>query len=148
MSSVKVSTGLLNHVLAVGSLKHALADGFIDIYAGDEPATANASVGAAVKLCRISKDGLGDGINLDTTAVNGVLVKAPGELWRGTNLASGTPSFYRYVTAADDGSASTTAPRIQGRIGQGGASINILASTLTAGAPQDIEAYAVAWPTL
>jgi hypothetical protein len=146
--TIKTSTGLRNGILGSACVKDQLDGGFVDIYAGAVPATADDSVGAAVKLCRISVNSTGTGINFDTGASAGVIVKDPGEVWSGVNLASGTASFYRHVAAADDATLSTTAPRIQGNIGVSGADMNLSSTTLTASATQTIDNYAFASPTL
>ena len=40
---LKTSTGLRNHMLAIGSAKAALGSGFIHVYEGPEPASADAA---------------------------------------------------------------------------------------------------------
>lgn len=144
----KFSTGLRNTMLATGSMKTALANGFFDIYAGAAPATADDAVGAATKLCRISLNSTGSGINFDAAAAAGVLAKAPAEVWSGVNLATGTATWFRHVGAADDGLASTTQPRVQGTIATAGADYNVSNTGLTSGATQTIDGYSIALPTL
>lgn len=146
--TTKLSTGLRNDMLVTDGLRQLLAAGFVKIYAGTEPATADAALGGATLLCTISISGGGTGINLDTTAAAGVVAKAPGEAWSGTNVASGTASFFRHVTASDDGTLSTTQRRIQGSIGLAGSDLNLSSVTLTSGAPQNIDFYNIALPTV
>jgi hypothetical protein len=138
-------------MLDANPVKTALALGFINIYSGLEPATADAAIGSAgtnVLLCTVSVSGGGTGLSFDTAAASGSLAKAPAEVWKGTNLASGTAAFYRHVAPADDGTASTTQPRIQGTIGTSGAEMNFSSTGLTMGAEQTIDHYIVALPTL
>ena len=142
----KVSTGLRNHMLATGSAQAALAGGKINIYSGPEPATADAAATGTL-LCVIDKDGAGAGFSLDTTAVGGVIAKVPGDVLRGTVLASGTPGYYRHVGASDTGAESTTEPRLQGRIAQSGAEGNITNIPMVSGATQDVDEYSFALPT-
>lgn len=144
----KFSTGLRNAMLASSNMKTALANGFIDIYAAPAPATADDAVGAATKLCRISLNSTGSGINFDTAASGGVLAKAPAEVWSGVNLATGTAVWFRHVGAADDGTSSTTQPRVQGTIATVGADYNVSSTGLTSGATQSIDGYSIALPTL
>lgn len=144
----KFSTGLRNGMLNGTGVKEALDGGFIDIYAGSPPATADAAVGGATKLCRISLNSTGTGINLDTAAVNAVIAKAPAQTWSGLNLATGTAAWYRHVAAADDGTLSTTQPRVQGTIATAGADMNISNTSLTQNATQTIDGYSIALPTL
>lgn len=146
--TLKTSTALRNAALVTGSVKSVMDGGFIDIYAGAVPATADASVGGATKLCRISLASSTTGINFDTDAIEGVILKAPAEVWSGVNLATGTATFYRFVKVEDDGFASTTAPRIQGSVGVVGADLNLSSTELVLGATQSVDNYAFAWPTL
>ncbi len=132
----KMSTGLCNQLLDTGDLRTIMAGGFINIYGGTVPATADASLGAATLLCTIteSDDGV-TGLNLDPAgAASGVIPKDPAEVWAGTNVATGTGTFYRFTAPADDGTLSTTQPRIQGTIGSGGADMNVGSTTFTSAA--------------
>jgi hypothetical protein len=143
----KVSTGLRNKMLDTGSLKAQLNSGFIDIYSGTVPATADAALSGNTKLCRISNNATGTGITFDAAAANGVLAKNPAETWKGTNLASGTATFYRFVAAADDGTLSTTQVRLQGTVGLAGADLNLSSVNLSSGANQTIDYFVVSLPT-
>lgn len=139
-----LSTGLRNALLGSASLKSSLDGGEIRIYAGTVPADADAAIGAATLLVTI-KNG-GSGINFDSAATGGVLLKAPAETWSGTNAASGTASFFRHVVAADTGASSTTALRIQGLCAVAGADINLTSVALTSGATQTLDFYSVSLP--
>ena len=144
--AIKMSTGLRNELLSGDSLKAIFDAGSeIRIYGGAVPASADAAIGAATLLVVIKKDGT-DGITFDTGAVNGVLQKNPSEVWEGDWLDDGTATFYRHVLTADDGSASSSAPRYQGSVGVVGADMNLTASTLTSGATQTLDYHAVALP--
>lgn len=142
-----VSTGARNTMLATNPLKTALAAGFLKIYTGAAPATADAAVTGTL-LCTISIASGGTGINFDTAASAGVLSKAPGETWSGVNAATGTASYYRHVAVGDDGTSSTTQVRLQGDIASAGAELNLSSTSLTSGATQTIDYYSVALPTL
>lgn len=144
----KQSTGLRNYVLDTGSLKAALAAGFIKIYGGTVPATADDALGSATLLNTVSVNSTGTGINFDTSASGGVIAKAPGEVWSGVNSASGTATFFRHVTAADTGASSSTERRIQGTIATAGADLNLSSTALTSGATQTVDYYSGALPTL
>ena len=146
--ALKTSTGLRNGVLSGGSLKSRLDGGRINIYAGTPPATADDAVGAATLLCAITLNSTGTGINFDAAAAGGVLQKAPGEVWSGANVTGGVAAWYRHVAAGDDGTLSTTAPRVQGLVGVAGADLNLSSVSLVAGATQTVDYYSLAWPTL
>lgn len=143
----KFSTGLRNAMLATGSLKATLDGAKLKIYAGTLPATADESIGSATLLCTVSNDATATGLTFATSASAGVISKTVSEIWRGVNSASGTATFYRIETASDDGSLSTTFPRIQGDIAVAGASLNLSSTTLTSGASQTIDNYVVSLPT-
>lgn len=131
----RMSTALCNQLLDTGSLRDIFALGFIKIYGGTVPATADASIGAATLLCTISVASGGTGITFDAAgAVAGVLPKEPTEVWSGVNVATGTGTFYRLVAPGDTGASSTTQPRVQGTIGVGGADMNVGSTTLTSAA--------------
>ena len=144
--AIKTSTGLRNAMLATGSAKAALDGGRINIYAGAAPATADDAVSGATLLCAITLNSTGTGILFDTAAVNGVLAKKPSETWSGAIASTGTAAWYRHVAAADDGTLSTTAPRLQGTVALIGADLNIDPSFVS-GQTKVIEHYVIALPT-
>ena len=80
-----------------------------------QPATADDAIGGAVLIGKY--DNGGSPATFSATADDGVLSKNSGETLSGTSVAAGTMAFFRLVLAADDGSASTSAPRVQGQVG-------------------------------
>ena len=142
----KFSTGLRNKMLDANPFRTVMALGNVKIYAGAEPATADAAVTGTL-LTTITVASGATGLSFAAAAVNGVIAKAV-ETWSGTNAASGTASFYRHVAVADDGLLSTTQARIQGNIAVAGADLNISNVNLVAAATQTIDSYNVALPTL
>ena len=144
------STGLSNKILDTGSLKDILADGLIHIYASapaDIPATADAAIDPAkhTKLLTVYGDGVSAGLNLGA-ASSRVIGKDLGETWSGTVLATGSAAFFRYVAPGDTDGASTTAARLQGRVGVAGAELNISSLALTAGQTQAVNFIAISQP--
>lgn len=146
--SLKISTGLRNHMLASGSVKSGMDGGVIKIYSGAEPAGPDDSIGAAVLLCTISNNDTGAGINFDATPTAGVLVKSTSEVWSGTCVANGTAIFYRFVGLADDGSASTSAKRIQGTVNVVNADLLVSSTTFVSSNVRQINSFAVGMPSL
>ena len=146
--AIKISTALRNAILASGSVRSSLNGGLIKIYSGTVPASADSALGSAVLLCVISLNSTGTGISFAATASGGILTKNLSEIWSGTNVASGTASFYRHTAALDTGESSTTQLRIQGSVGTAGADLNLTSTSLINGAPQLIDYYSVAMPTL
>ncbi|MNV98439.1 hypothetical protein D3C71_1936940 [compost metagenome] len=68
-------------------------------------------------------------------------------MWSGINSASGTATHFRIVSGTDDGSASTTQPRLQGKCGTSGADLNMSSVNLTLNAPQSVDAASITLPT-
>ena len=134
------STGLKNQVLAVSSLSAALAGGKIRIFGGVAPADADAAETGTL-LCVISVNGTATGLTFEAAPVNGAISKNTAEKWSGTNVASGTATYYRFVAPGDTGAASTTQVRLQGTVGLVGANLNLSNVNLVSGAPQSIDAY-------
>lgn len=130
----KMSTGLCNQLLDTAPLRDIFELGFIKVYAGTVPATADASIGSATLLCTVSVNSTGTGLSFDAAASGGVIAKDPGDVWSGTNAATGAATFYRVVAVGDTGALSTTQPRIQGTCGTGGADMNMGTTTLTSAA--------------
>lgn len=144
------STGLRNKILDSVSVKSALANGFIHVYAStlaNIPTTADQAIDPAkhTLLMTVYGDGIAAGLNLGTA--NGAAIgKAAGETWAGTVLASGNAAFFRYVAPGDTGAASTTEPRYQGGVGVAGAELNISTLALVAGNTQAVNFVAISIP--
>jgi len=148
--SLKTSTGLRNKLLDTNPLKTIMAAGFIKMYKGAVPSSADDAVNAADLLCTIYSDGAAAGINFAAAAVGGSLAKSAVETWSGTVTGAGTntTTFYRHVAVGDDGTSSTTQPRLQGTIGTAGADMNLSSTSLVNSAVQTIDYYSVTLPTL
>lgn len=142
----KVSTGLRNSMLVTGSLRAALATGFINIYSGSEPASADAATTGTL-LCTISLNNTGTGFSLDSAATDGIVAKVVSDVLSGTNVATGTAGYYRHVGASDTGGSSTTEPRVQGRVSTSGAEMNLSSVALVSGALQTVDEYSINLPT-
>lgn len=144
------STGLKNSVLGTGSLKAALDDGYIKVYAGVVPAGPDEAVATATLLNTYSDadQGVGAGQGLDFAAapIAGALGKLSGQAWTGTAVASGTATFWRWVLAADDGTASTTAVRLQGTIGGAGADLFVQTTAFVDLTEYSIDYFSIAVP--
>lgn len=149
---LKISTGLRTTMLGSSSLVNALANSVIRIYGSSdanpsEPATADAAVPAnALLLCEITGPG-GDPLEYEPAA-NGVVTKSATQAWGGTNAAAGTALWYRHEDVGDTGASSTSAPRVQGTVGIAGAEMNLSNIVLANGAPQSLDYYSLALPTL
>lgn len=146
--ALEASTGLRNQMLDTAALRDILDLGFIKIYAGTVPATADDALGGATLLVTISVSGGGTGLTFEAAAVSGVIEKKSSETWSGTNAATGTATFYRHIAVGDDGTSSTTQARIQGLVATAGAELNLSDTSLVSAATQTIDFYSIALPTL
>ncbi len=140
----KMSTGLCNKLLDTNPLKTIFNLGFLKIYGGSVPATADAAASATL-LCTVSVSSGGTGVTFETTASGGVILKKSSETWSGVNAASGTATHYRLVAAGDTGASSTTEARIQGTVGTGGADMNLGSTSLTSAATFTINYFSQAF---
>lgn len=140
------STGLRDKMLDSNPLKTVMALGFIKLYSGTAPVSADAALTGTL-VTTISVASGGTGISMAAAAASGVLSKAV-ETWSGVNASSSTVTHYRHVAVGDDGTLSTTQARIQGSIATAGADMNLSSVALTSGATQTIDTYSIALPTL
>lgn len=133
--AIKLSTGLREGLAVTGPLRTLIGGSLIRIYSGTPPSDADSSIGAAVLLSEISAGGTGAGVTFESLAPGGVLSKTASETWMGTNVASGTASFFRMVLPSDTGGASATAIRMQGTVAQIAADLELSNAALVSGAP-------------
>lgn len=144
--ATQISLALRNALLVGSSVKEELDGGFIYIFAGAVPASADAALDMATEHTQLVKiaadavpvdDGV-TGITFEAAAVNGALPKESTETWVGkvhfvgadaadAGVAPLTATFFRICGAGDDGRAAGTAstPRIQGTINTAGAELNV-----------------------
>lgn len=133
--ATRLSTGLVNKLMATGSFKSVFTACFIDVYSGTQPASAD-DAPTGTKLVTLYSNGSSTGLNWESAAVNGTLSKLNSETWSGTVVNTGTAGWFRMREATDAGTApSTTAARFDGSISTSGAQMNLGSLTLTAGAP-------------
>lgn len=146
--ALKASTGLRNKILDTGALRTVLNLGFIKLYSGTVPATADAAIsGDSTLLTTISNNSTATGITFEAAAVGGVIAKKSSEIWSGVNAAGGVATYYRHIAPGDTGAASTTEARVQGTIAVAGADMNLTNTTLSAGATQTSDFYTLNLPT-
>jgi hypothetical protein len=146
--TIKTSTGLSNYCLVAGSFKAGLALGFLKIYSGAPPVSADDAVTGTL-LCTVSAAGAGTGLSLADTATARVVTKAA-EAWSGPIVATGVAGYYRFCEAGDTGVSSTTERRIQGSVGLAAADLILSNTSLTVNASitaQPIDNFAIAWPS-
>jgi len=79
-------------------------------------------------------------------ATSGVLAKGTG-VWSGTNLATGTASFFRlYGSVADSLALSTTLVRVQGTCGTSGVDYTMSSTSLVSGYTHTVDGFTLTLP--
>lgn len=120
----------------------------LKLYSGAVPTNAHDALGSAVLLRTVSNNGAGTGLSFEAVPVAGMLVKSTAQVWSGPNVATGNPTFYRACLIADDGTASSTQPRLQGSVGLLDADLILGSISLVNGITDPpIGIYAVGLPT-
>jgi hypothetical protein len=146
--TVRLSTGARNAMLGNGTnagLRAALALGFMNIYSGSQPATADAAATGTLLGTVTVNDG-GTGLTFDAAAA-GVLSKAAAETWKFHGLAAGTAGWFRFYDAADTPSGSSaTSKRVDGLIGTAGADVNMSNTAVVLAAVSTIDAFSITLP--
>lgn len=154
--TLKASVATRNAALDGTGVKEQFTLGFLYIFSGDVPATADEPldmVAEHTQVVKISLNGTATGLSFDTPA-SGVLSKAAAQVWSGTATFDGvddalttlTPTFYRFCAAGDDGRGAantTTGYRIQGTVGGPSSSADLVlgSATIDAGDPQPIDTW-------
>ena len=149
--TVKLSTGLRNAMAGSIGFAGALAKGVIHVYSGPQPVTADAAPTGTL-LGTITKDA---GPFTPGEATNGLTFAAPAsggvtksaDTWKFVGLAAGTAGWFRHVgNNADDGSASTTLPRLDGSIAAGAGDLRLSSTAITVGVPVTVDVYSFQIP--
>ena len=147
--SIKISSGLRDHVLATGSFAAGVNGGIIKIYSGTVPATADAALSGNTLLATISNNMAGTGINMAATSSAGVLPKAVAEVWKGLITTSGTATFYRFLPIAGTETLSTTEKRLQGTVATVGGDLNFSSTAFVANGTNSktVDSFYITQPT-
>jgi hypothetical protein len=154
---VRYSTATLTAMLGesgvdagADGIKGLFKDGVINIYSGNQPASADNADGSGVLLGVVT---LNSGAFVDGQAANGlefdppvlgVLSKIVADIWSFNAIATGTAGWFRLRgNAADNGAISTTLPRIDGTIGLGTGDMALPNTDLVIGAPNAITQFSI-----
>ncbi len=144
--AARLSTGLVNALMASSNFKTTFALGFIDIYSGAQPALPDNAPNGTL-LCTLYSDGVATGLSWASAASGGVLSMLSTQTWSTTVAAAGTAGWFRLRAAGDSGLlASSTAARFDGAIATSGAEMNLGSLALLTGAPFVIAAAAFSLP--
>ena len=148
--ALKLSTGLRDSLAVTGSLRAAINGGFINVYSGIPPLTADAALGSEgtnTLLVTISDNSGVGGLTFEATPSAGIIEKTIAQVWSGAVASSGTATFFRWVLTGDTGAGSTSAVRMQGLVANLNAELNLANTTLVIAATQPINHFFVAIPT-
>jgi len=151
--AIRLSDALRTHILETSSVEAALALGFLIIYSGSQPASAN-DAATGVRLATIAVDDGAVGLTFDGIVSAGTLPKAVAETWSGTAAATGTAGYFRWnelvtdkagtETAADTGGVSNIA--MDGSIAVTGGDINMSNVSVVTGALQSVTVFNIVQP--
>lgn len=143
--TVRLSTGLRDKMLqggVGGGLKGALDGGYINIYTGPQPISADAGATGTL-LGTVSVNAEGTGLTFAMPA-SGAIDKSPDETWRFMGLAAGTAGYCRFYPAGGNPAAvSTTEARIDGAIASSGGEMTISNISVTVGSPNTIDQFTI-----
>lgn len=129
-----------------GGIKASMRAGFINIYTGPQPLTADTgATGTLLGTVTLDGDGV-TGLTWDG-AVDGVLSKAVSESWKFTGLAAGTAGWWRaYISGDTPTNVSTTHPRVDGNIATTGGDMALTNLTVSVGAPNTVSTATMTMP--
>jgi hypothetical protein len=146
--TIRLSTTARNKLLdggTTGGIKGAFNLGFMNIYTGSQPATADTGATGTL-LGTVSVNGGGTGITFDAS-VAGVISKAVAETWRFTGLAAGIAGWFRLWEATDTPSATqSTKARVDGAIGSSGADLNLTNLNIGVGQVNTCDTFTITMP--
>lgn len=147
--TVRLSTGLRNKMLdggVSGGFKGALALGFINIYSGPQPLSADTGATGTL-LGTVSVDASGVGLTFGAAAA-GVIAKASAETWKFLGAAAGTAGWFRfYAAGGNPATLSTSEARLDGSVATSGADANLSNISITVSAPNTIDVFQFTLPT-
>lgn len=150
--TVKLSTGLRNAMSGTAGFSGALNAGVIEVYTGPQPITADAApTGTLLGIVTLNggtwnAGASTNGLVLDAATAGGV-AKPSGAVWKMVGLANGNAGWFRYRgNAVDDGSVSTTLPRIDGAIAVGSGDAKFSTVAITVGQPVTVDVFSFQIP--
>jgi hypothetical protein len=142
--TIRIADKTSNVMLA--AIKTALAAGFINIYSGPQPLSANTGATGTL-LGTVTKNGDGaTGLTFDTPVLN-VMDKAAAETWKFIGRAAGTAGWCRFYPAGGTPSAtSSTEIRVDMAIATSGSDCVLSNISVVVGAPNSIDVYRLTMP--
>lgn len=140
------NSSVLTPIYTTGGIKGALQLGFINIYSGPQPLSANtAATGTLLGTVTLAGDGV-TGLTFGAPA-SAVLSKAAAEEWKFIGLAGGTAGWLRFYPAGGNPAlTSTSEARIDMAIATSGADANLSNISVTVDAPNTIDSFGITKP--
>ena len=145
----KFSTGMRDAMINGSSAKALLTGCVMRIYkASAAPADADAAATGTL-LMVLSAGGTGAGFSFDAVTGEAALVRAAAEVWKTNAIgADGTMRYFRMVAPTDNGAQSTSAVRVQGKVGTAaGADMMVSNADVVAGGPWILNYFRLTLPT-
>lgn len=156
---LRLSTAMRNALLESGSFVDTLnaatatvgAGSKLVIFRGSVPASADDAVASTDVLVVIeNQTGTSGDYNLKFGAAAGGVIAKDADTWSGTIATAGTATFFRMITAGDNGydaDPGHTHPRLQGEISADGTAVGTLSNTSLTSGTQIIEYFYLSLPT-
>lgn len=145
--ALRLSTGLKNALVgANGGFKELMDGGWLDIYTGAQPASADA-IETGTKLCRISStsgSGATDGCKFGTASSGLLPITTP--TWSGPVLVAGVAGWARYYASAGTSGSSSTGLRMDMNCGVSGADLILSHTSLTLDSVLTVKSFSVEQP--
>jgi hypothetical protein len=149
--TVKISTGLATSMVNDKGFKEAMDGGTVELWSGAQPATADAAPTGTL-LAIGTKDALPV---TPGSLTNGLVYATPttptisksADNWKYSPIAAGIVGWARFkANAADTGSVSTTALRMDCSAGSAGAELVVANPQFTVGVPGSIDSFLLTMP--
>jgi len=140
------NSSVLTPMTMTGGMREVFRHGFINIYSGPQPLTADTGATGTLLGTVTVNDG-GTGLTFDIATTN-VLSKAVAETWKCHGLAVGTAGWFRFYPAGGNPAIlSTSEARLDGSTASSGADMNISNISFAVGAPCTVDTFSYTQPT-
>ena len=153
--TIRISDALRTAKMVTGSMKSRLDGGFLYLYSGTQPASAeDAATGTLLAAFSLNGGGV-TGLTFTTGDNAGEMKKTVAEAWQATGIADGTARWWRFhrlntneatTRAEAGGAASGTLERVDGSVGVSGADLTAASVLIATGAPQTISTFVLRQP--
>lgn len=128
-----------------GGIKASLNLGFINIYSGPQPTSADTGATGTL-LGTVSVDAGGTGLTFDA-ASSGTISKAAAETWKFVGAAAGTAGWFRFWPAGGSpAGTSTSEARIDGSVAVSGADMNMTNVSIAISSPNTVDQFSFTMP--